>query len=175
MMFKKALIFGLLASLIILGFGLFGFRMTQGSSDIKLWEILGYLGMILGFSLIFVAIKTYKEKELGGVIRFSTAFQLGILITLVASVIYVVAWEIQLSDTRDDFIDTYQASIMEKFKQSGATEEEIVQKQTELKEFKELYKNPFFRIVISLMEIFPVGLIISLLSAALLKNKKSPS
>ncbi|WP_395377353.1 DUF4199 domain-containing protein [Marinicella sp. W31] len=172
-MFKKALIFGLLASVVIVGFGLFGYRMTQDSSDVKLWEILGYLGMILGFSLIFVAIKTYKEKELGGVIRFSTAFRLGILITLVASVVYIVTWEIQLSDSRDDFIDTYQASIMEEFKQSGATEEEIAQKQTELSEFKELYKNPFFRLVISLMEIFPVGLLISLLSAALLRNKSS--
>lgn len=174
-MFKKAVIFGLVAAAIIVGLGLLGYAMMDGESDFKLWEILGYAGMILGFSMIFLGIKTYRDKHLGGVIRFSTAFQMGLLITLVASVVYVAVWEVTLTEGRDEFVDNYQASVLEKFVASGATEAEIAEKKTELAEFKELYQNIFFRLVITLMEIFPVGLIISLLSAALLRNKKSPA
>ena len=170
-MFKKAVIFGLSAAAIILGFGLLGFEFMDEESNYKLWEILGYLGMIIGFSMIFLGIKTYRDNHLGGVIRFSTAFKMGLLITLVASVVYVAVWEVRLTNERDQFIDNYQASLMEKYKESGATEAEIAEKQQELTDFKELYKNPFFRFAITLLEIFPVGLIISLLSAALLRNK----
>ncbi len=62
-------------------------------------EWLGYLTMIVALSVIFLAVKRYRDQELGGVIRFGTAFMLGLGIAAVASLAYVLLWEVYLSET----------------------------------------------------------------------------
>ena len=127
--------------------------------------------MIVALSIIFVAIKQYRDKNLGGVIKFKTAFLVGLYISLIAGTIYVANWEVYMQTAgSDEFIEQYQTSMINNMKADGASEEDI-QKQLEKNEYyKEMYSNTFFRILITYSEILPVGLLISLLSAFLLKN-----
>jgi hypothetical protein len=39
-------------------------------------------------------------------------------------------------------------------------------------EFRQQYANPLFRLPVTFIEIFPVGLVVSLISAALLRNSR---
>ena len=50
---------------------------------------IGYLVMVIALSLIFVGVKQYRDKHLGGVIKFGKAFLIGLYISLVAGAIYV--------------------------------------------------------------------------------------
>lgn len=132
---------------------------------------LGYSIMLLGLSMVFLAIKRRRD-ELGGVIRFWPAFGLGLAISLVASVFYVVAWEAAQAVTGIDYIGGYiEASIAEKRAQ-GASAAEIAQFAAEMAQFKVQYANPLFRIPMTLTEILPVGLLVSLVSAGLLRNPR---
>ena len=41
-----------------------------------------------------------------------------------------------------------------------------------MEQFKEQYRNPLFRVPVTFLEIFPVGLLIALISAAVLRNSR---
>jgi hypothetical protein len=123
--------------------------------------VVGYISMVIALSLVFVGIKSYRDQHQKGVITFGRGFVVGILITLIASVMYASTWEIY-----------YNTSYLEKMKQEGASEAEIAQQRAEMEEFGEMYKNPVIRFGVTLSEILPVGIIITLISAALLRRKE---
>lgn len=133
-------------------------------------EWVGYLVMFISLSLIFVGVKQYRDQHLGGVISFGKAFLVGLYIALVAGVLYVGVWEIYMQTSGEDFIEVYQASAVENMRQSGATATEIADFQDQMEYYAEIYENPFYRVLITLSEILPVGLIITLVSAALLRK-----
>jgi hypothetical protein len=136
-------------------------------------EVVGYTSMVLAFLLVFFGIRAYRE-ELGGAIGFGKAFQVGILITLVVCAIYVVSWEIVYWGFWPDFLDQYNAHALAKLRASGATEAAIQAAQAQMARFAELYKNPLFNVGMTFLEIFPVGLIVTLVSAAILRRKQAP-
>jgi hypothetical protein len=134
-------------------------------------EIIGYTTMILAFMLVFFGIRSYRENVSGGRITFGRAFAVGILITLVACVCYVVAWEIIYFKFMPDFADKYASYAIEKVRESGASQQAIDAQVQQMKSFKEMYDNPFINAAITFTEPFPVGLIVTLISAAILRKK----
>jgi hypothetical protein len=166
-----AAIYGGLAGLIVIVTGIVIF-LVQPNRHLAGSEWLGYLVMVLAFTLIFVGIKRYRDRDLGGVIRFLPALGLGLLMAVFASVMYVVLWEVYLAFTGDGFITAYTASVIADLRAAGATPEAIAAKQVEMAAMIASYANPLFRVPITFSEIFPVGLIVALISAALLRNPR---
>ena len=134
--------------------------------------IVGYTTMILGFMLVFFGIRSYRENVGGGQISFGRAFAVGILITMVACVCYVVAWEIIYFKFMPDFVDKYAGYAVEKVRASGASQQVIDAKLEQMKSFKAMYDNPFINSAITFVEPFPIGLIVTLISAGVLRKKK---
>ena len=132
----------------------------------------GYLIMLLALSLVFFGVKQLRDRELGGVIRFVPALLAGLGISAVAGVIYVIGWEITLAVTDFAFIDSYSTAAVEAARAKGASATEIEALMAKMDEFRQQYANPFFRMPITFIEIFPVGLLVSLISAALLRNSQ---
>lgn len=168
---KNVWIFGSIAGLIITSFALYAAAECYTNPDMETNEVVGYAGMIAVFSLVFVGIKNYRDKYKGGLISFGQAFKTGLYITLIASGIYVVVWLIDYYIFIPDFLDKYIPHVLKDARESGATEIELQEKAAEMASFKELYKNPLFVIVITFSEVFPVGLIITVISALFLKRK----
>lgn len=137
-------------------------------------EIVGYTAMVLSFLLVFFGIRSYRENIGGGAISFGKAFQVGILITLVTCAVYVVSWEIVYYGFVPDFADQYAAHVIEKMRADGATEAALEARSQQMAHFGELYKNPLFNVAVTFMEVFPVGLIVTLVSAAILRRKTGP-
>lgn len=162
------LIYGVLAGGAVIGTTLLALTLF-GSRHIAA-EWFGYLVMLLALSLIFVGIKRYRDDSLGGVIRFRTAFGLGLGITVVASLVYVAAWEVNLAVNDDDFIERYTASVIADLEAEGVEGEALQTEMEEMDRLRERYADPLFRLPITFMEIFPVGLLITLASAGLLRN-----
>ncbi len=172
---KNVWVFGSVAGLIITSFMVYAANECYTNPDMQTNDVVGYAGMIAVFSLVFVGVKNYRDKYNGGMITFGKAFQTGLYITLIASAIYVIVWLIDYYIFIPDFLDKYIPHVLKDARESGATEEELREKTTEMANFKEMYKNPLFVVVITFSEVFPVGLIISLISALFLKRKTKAS
>jgi len=171
---KTVLIYGLIAAAITI-IPMTIFNMLSGEEfDFKIGEIVGYASMILALSTIFIAVRKYRDEELDGVISFGKAFQIGILITLVASTIYVTSWMIySTTGGANEMMTAFMDQTIERLRADGATEAQVNAKIAEMESFQEMYKNPIVKIGITFLEIFPVGLIISLIAAGLLRKAKS--
>ena len=168
-MTKLILTFGIPAGLFIILAMIAGIELGHGQ------EWLGYLIMFIVFSTIYVAIRKHRDQDLGGVISFTKAFLVGLGISLVAGVVYVAVWEFYSSFDNYQFIDTYTASMAEKIRASGKSPEEIAQSIAELDAMAERYRNPLFRLPMTLLEVLPPGVLVSLGSALALRNHTSAS
>ena len=135
-------------------------------------EWVGYLLMLVAMSFIFIGVKRYRDTDLGGAIGFAPAFKLGLGIALVASLIYVVSWELYLAQTDYSFIDDYVAGHLAGLEASGASAAQIAQSREAMEASMARYGNPLYRLPITFLEIFPVGLIVSLVSALILRNAR---
>lgn len=166
---KNIIVCGLIGGFV----SIIGFLITHGSGsmDFDMGMIYGYASMLLAFSLIFVAVKNYRDKHNSGSVTFGKAFMIGLYITLIASTIYVCTWLITYYFFEPDFLEKYSAYMVEKLKESGASQAEIDKQVNDMKGFAEMYKNPFLNAAFTYMEILPVGLIVSLIAAAILKRK----
>lgn len=136
-------------------------------------EIVGYTTMILAFMLVFFGIRSYRENVSAGRITFGRAFAVGLLITLVACVCYVVAWEILYFKFMPGFADKYANYMVEKARASGATQQAIDAQVQQMNSFKAMYDNPFINAALTFAEPLPIGLIVTLISAAILRKKKA--
>lgn len=165
----NGLIAGTLVSLMLL-ITQYIFRANDTTLDYGM--LIGFSTMIISLSLIFVAIKTYRDRHQNGAITFGKAFQIGILIAVIASFMYATTWEIYFNTTGSDFVEWYTKAQMDKLVQEGASEAELTEMKTSLDSMATMYQNPLMRFSMTLMEIFPVGLIITLISAGLLRKKE---
>lgn len=163
---------GALAGIIIAFTMFLGLNLQSEEETPQFSQWTGYLIMIVALSLIFIGIKRYRDRQLGGVIRFGTAFLLGLGITAVASVIYVAAWEVNLKLTDYAFAEDYSRSVIAGLEAEGVSGAELEAETAKMERFKEQYRNPLFRLPVTFLEIFPVGLLIALISAAVLRNSR---
>lgn len=168
---KNVLVFGLIAGLILTAFLIYSTVMCYSNPEFKTNDVVGYAGFILTFSLIFVGIKNYRDKYNGGVVSFGRAFKIGLLIALIASSMYTVIWVFEYYLFIPDFMDKYTAHVLWKAKEGGATEAELAKKTAEMAQFSEWYKNLLLMIIITYMEVLPIGALVALIAALILKRK----
>ena len=171
-MLRTILIFGTIAGLIV---------GTPMVAMMLLWHrpdpvggslFFGYAGMVIALSAVFVGVKSYRDKVRGGIIKFLPALGVGLGISLVAGVFYVLAWELSLAVTHVDHISGYANAEIANAKASGASQAEIDKIAASMAEMKAMYANPVTRMGLTLTEILPVGVLVSLVTAALLRNSR---
>ena len=171
-MTRIALIFGLIAGAILGGMMAISVPLyVHGMLSTDISEVFGYTSMILAFILVFFGIRSYRDNVGAGRITFWKAFQVGIFITLIASAIYVISWEIIYYGFFPDFMENYAAKVVEKLRAGGASAAAIAAKQQQLADMKRIYANPLGNIALTFVEVFPVGLIVTLVSAGILRKK----
>lgn len=168
---KYALTYGLLSGLVAIVTLLCGLALS-GHGGVFGSEWFGYLVMLVALTLIFVGVKRYRDVEKGGVIKFGAAFGLGLAIAVVAGIAYVAVWEAYLAITDYKFMDDYVVGVLRAREAAGASAAALAKESARLAELRANYGNPLFRVPMTFLEIFPVGLIVALISAALLRNPK---
>jgi hypothetical protein len=135
--------------------------------------IFGYTAILLSFLLVFFGIRSYRENVGGGQISFARAFSVGILITLISCICYVVTWEIVYFNFLPDFLDKYTNYSVEKARASGASADEIARLVAEMNNFKTQYSNPLINAAFTFIEPFPIGVLVTLISAAILRKRRN--
>jgi hypothetical protein len=134
-------------------------------------EILGYTTMVLSALLVFFGVRSYRENVGGGRLTFGRGLAVGILITLISGACYVVTWEIVYYTLMPNFADKYAAHMVERVKASGATQQKVDETQRQAQRFKQMYANPAINVAMTFAEVFPIGLVVALVSAGILRKK----
>lgn len=168
---KIVIVCGLIGGLILGIVLLVSVGLCYNKDDFSGNMVLGYASMVLAFSLIFVGVKNYRDKYNGGIISFGKAFKIGLFISLITSTIYVVVWLFDYYLFIPDFMDKYAAHVLRECKATGATAAELQEKTAEMAQYKEMYKSPVGVILFTYLEVLPIGLLVSLISALILKKK----
>jgi hypothetical protein len=170
---KNVITFGLISGLIISVFMAVSVGICIRTGKFEGSMVIGYAAMIVAFSFVFIGIKNYRDKYNNGLITFGKAFKTGFYIALIASTMYVIVWVISYYCFFPDFMDRYCESVINGLKEKGVSEDAINKQMTEMSTYKEMYKNPLFVILLTYAEILPLGIIITLISALILKKKNN--
>jgi len=169
-MIRTILTYGLISGAVVIT-GMIGTILlsddgTHGSM------LLGYLIMLVALSAILVGVRQYRDQVLGGVIPFRTALLMGLGMAAAAGVAYVAIWEVYLAATGYRFMDAYVAQILAEKRAAGASAAALARAAAELETMRVQYRNPLYRLPMTFAEIFPVGFLVALVSAALLRNPR---
>jgi len=134
--------------------------------------VVGYASIIITFSVIYPALNTYKQKEGKGTISFGKALAIGLLISLIGSICYVIAWAFVYRYMMPDYLDKFIEKSIASMKSSGATETAIQKQTTEMNNYREAYKSPLYFFLYTISEPLPVGVLMSLILAFVVSRKK---
>lgn len=165
---RNILIFGVILGIILCVNLVYVVHLMYSNPGFKGNDLLGYAAMVLVFSLTFFGIRNYRNKQLNGFISFGNAFKTGALIALVGATMYVVFWLFYYYLVVPDFLDKYIPHALEACRNDPV---KLAATTKEMENFREMYKNPLFVILITYSEVLPVGLVVALVSALILKRK----
>ena len=166
-MFRTITIYGLISGAVV-ALGITVVSVIGGKHS--LW--LGYLIMLVALSSILVGVKQYRDDVLGGVIGFVRALLVGLGIAVMAGIAYAAVWEVYLALTHYSFMDQYIAGILAAKRAAGVSAAEYQKAVAEMDAMRTQYANPLYRVPMTFMEIFPVGVLIALVSAGLLRYSR---
>src|ERR1700741_5352728 len=169
---KTVLTFGLISGAIISALMMatipFAHRIGMGSA-----MVIGYTTMVLAFLLVFFGIRSYRENVGDGQISFGRALGVGLLIMLITCVFYVAIWEVMYHVFMPNFVDEYMTHAVDRVRASGKSPQEIETEIANMRSMMQLYKsNIFVNVGMTLLEPLPVGLLMTLLSAAILRKRR---
>jgi hypothetical protein len=160
------LISGAISSLMMVGIVTFGDRIGFDRG-----AIISYTSIVLSFLMVFFGIRSYRDNIGNGEITFLKGFVVGISITLISCLCYVVTWEIIYYNYIPGYWDKYGAHLAAKLRASGASPAAVQAKLQEVAKYKEMYKNPLLNAALTFIDPFPIGLVMTLISAAALRRK----
>jgi hypothetical protein len=170
------LVFGSISGIIVGTLMALSLFWANQGHDIKEGMLLGYASMVIALSLIYVGVRNFRDKYNDGMISFAKALKLALGITLIASTIYVAVWLVEFYVFIPDFMDKYTASHIQQVKSSGLSTVAIQKQVADMESMRDSYDhNPLVVVLYTYLEIVPVGIIISLLTALLLKRKQRPA
>ena len=134
---------------------------------------IGYTIMVLSFLLVFFGIRSYRENVGNGYISFGRALGVGALIMLVSCACYVASWEVVSHKLIPDFGEKYLAQSIERVRASGKPPQETEAEIASMRSMMQLYNsNIFFNMAFTLLEPLPPGLVMTLISALILRKRR---
>lgn len=170
---KNVLIrYGIISSIIVCLLMLISFPLMKNPENYSLAEIFGFTSILLSLSTIFIAVKTYRDKHNNGKVKFGKAFLIGLYISLIAGAMYALTFTVYNSLNGDPFGSFYRDYSMSEIEKLNL---EPLQKQEKIAELEKniaMFGNPMVMFLMAMfVEYVPMGLIVSLISATVMKKK----
>jgi uncharacterized protein DUF4199 len=133
--------------------------------------VVGYTIMVLSFLIIFVGVKHYRDTERGGFITFGRAFAVGTMMMLISCVCYVAMWEVMTATVEKNFAHDYAAGMVKRAQNSGLQGAALEARIAAAHQFEIMYSNPLYRMAMTLLEPLPVGIVMALVTAGILRRR----
>jgi len=173
---KVVITFGLISGFTIACFGwIIGWLCMVDMVSLDRTEWIGYASMLIALSMVFFGIKSYRDNYAGGKITFWKGIQIGLLISLIAGVMYwggAQAFSIANPGFQAKFIQKYTEHTIGNMQAQGSSQEEIDKATANIALMQKLFQNPLLFFLVCMVEFLPVGIIVTLVSAALLRRKE---
>lgn len=171
-MLRTILVYGAIAGVIVGIPMLIQGVMLEEHPPVPIAMAIGYATMLIALSAVFLGVKRHRDTVGGGVIKFWPALGMGLAISAVAGVMYVLTWELTQALTGYGFVAEYTDTLVAEKQAAGASAEEIATLRAQMADFAAQYADPLYRLPVTFIEIFPVGVVVSLISAAVLRNPR---
>lgn len=168
---KTVLTFGLISGAVASAL-LVATSALIGSAAYRTTDLLGYTSIVLSGLFVFFGIRSYREGAGGGRLSFGRGLVVGLLIALVSSLCYVAVFEVLYFEVMPDYGDRFTACMVERARESGASPAKLEETSQQAQHFKRLYDRPLTNAALSFVEVFPVGLVLAALSAAILRRRR---
>ena len=170
---RIVLIFGLISGLIASAMMFLTLPLLdRGVINFKNGAVIGYTSILLSLLVVFFGIRAYREKN-GGTISFGRAVAVGVLISLISSFFYIATWEILYYNFLPNFAEKCANAAVDSLREKGASDAAIAAKKQEYVKYKELWDNPLTNAAMTFIEPFPIGLIVTLVSAGILRRRRA--
>ena len=170
---KTVWTFGLIGGAVMAAFMIATLPFANAFDEHSL--IVGYAGIVAGFLLVYFGVRSYRDNVLGGTIGFGRAFGAGLLIATIASLCYVATWEVMYYRFMPDFYSKYGQTVVDQARKSGRSEAELARTKSAMDAMAKSAENPLWVAATTFVEPFPVGLVIALISAGVLRRKRESS
>lgn len=167
---KAVLTFGLISGVVMSAMLLITVPF-QERIGLGVGEVIGYTTMVAASLAIYFGVRRYRDDVAGGSVSFGRAFAVGTMIALLAGACYTVTWEVMYFRFYPDFATRYQARVLEREEARGATPPELERRKAELQKYAKMYDNPAINAAVTFLEPLPVGLLVALISAGLLRRR----
>jgi hypothetical protein len=167
---RFGLISGCIAAILLFGVTLFT-KMIGYEKSFDYSAYLGYGAILISMSLVYFGIRSFRDQEGAGTLTFSKGLLIGLGIMVVSCIFYSLAWLVIYYNFIPNFIEDYSQYASNKAQQAGAGPAELAKITSQMDQLKAWYKNPFSIFAITLTEPMPVGLLVTLVSAFILKRK----
>ena len=135
--------------------------------------VVGYTTIVISMLFVYFGVRSYRDNVLGGRMTFGAAVKAGLLISVISSLCYVAAWLVLFYGFMPDFADKYAAYTVESVRASGGSQAEIDEAIKHAEQGKRMLANPAINAAVAFIEPFPIGLLVTLISAAVL-TRRSP-
>ncbi len=136
--------------------------------------VAGYIAMILALSMVFVGVHQYRERELGGALSIGKGLVAGLMISLIATVCYVLGWEFWYQTVMTDFPERYSQHLQQRMLDDGASADAIQRHMRENAEWLALYKsNILVRFGLTAMEFLPIAILAAVAAALVFRRHKN--
>jgi len=168
---KTVIVFGLIAGVIVVA--LVWLMLAVSSTDHS--QFVGYGIMVVSLSMIFFGIKSFRDNHGSGTITFWKGIQIGLLITLIASLMYAGGWIVHNAvypEWVGMFMEKYSEQQADTMRIAGSSQAEIDAASHQMAEMGKMLENPLVFFLVGLVEIIPVGIAITVISAAILRKRE---
>lgn len=173
---KIVLVYGLISGLIMAAVvWMTAIAVERDAVNFEWLEVTGYASMIIALTMVFFGIKSYRDSVGKGVISFWKGVQVGLLISIISAVLYwggAMSYGIISPNFEAKFIHKFTEMTLDKLTAKGAPQAEIDQAKETIAMMERLFRDPLLFFLICLMEMLPVGIVITLISSALLRRKE---
>lgn len=172
---KIILQYGLLSGTLITAFTWISMYYCYQSAEMNGNMLVGFSAMFLSFSLMFPAIKKYRDQQLKRSISFGQAFLVGIGIAGIASTMYVIGWMIEYHTLMPDFLERFVKYSILELEKAKLSPEILAIEKANYETYRHNYDTLPGMALVTYLEILPPGLLLSLIAAFIMKKKPIPS
>jgi hypothetical protein len=167
---KTVLVFGLLSAAVSIAI-LAATIPTIYAHRFEASDVLGYSAIVLSALFVFFGIRSYRQGTGAGRISFGRALAVGVLISLVSCVLYAAAFQLMYFRLAPQFGEKFAACMVDRAREKGAADREIVETAKKARTLKDLYDQPLTNALLTFGTSFPVGLVVTAISAAILRKR----
>ena len=152
--------YGIYGGIILVAMMLLSWFLLMPNLSYQMAEVFGYISMFLALSMIFFGMRAYR-KENGDILSFGKGMQVGTLINLIPSGFMFIYTFFLFQFKGEDFLE---------WSRGAMSPEELAAMDEAMATMPEWIQNPAFQGVVMFATVFIFGLIITLLSAVLLRK-----